>query len=143
VPPLRERLEDIPPLSWTFLKEFGERMGKKIPTVPKKTMEALQRYPWPGNIRELRNVIEHAVIISTGSVLQVQLPQDQQGAPSGMLTLEESERQYITKALATTNWRIKGPLGAAQLLGLEPSTLYGKMKKLGIPNRKEKDQIQT
>lgn len=141
VPPLRERLEDIAPLVWAFLKEFGEKMGKKIPRVPKKTMEALQQYPWPGNIRELRNVIEQAVIISSGEVLQVRLPQGSPGAPTKILTLEESERQLITKALEKTNWRVKGPNGAAKLLGLQPSTLYGKMKKLGIPNRGEKDHI--
>ncbi|MGH7491074.1 MAG: sigma 54-interacting transcriptional regulator [bacterium] len=138
VPPLRERLEDIPPLVWAFIKEFGEKMGKKNPTVQKRTMEALQHYPWPGNIRELRNVIEHAVIVSTGRVLQVRLPQNGHGVSARILTLDESERQHITEILEMTNWRIKGQKGAAMLLGLEPSTLYGKMKKLGIPNREKK-----
>jgi transcriptional regulator with GAF, ATPase, and Fis domain len=143
VPPLRERPEDIPPLIWAFLREFGEKMGKKIPTVPKKIMAALQQYRWPGNIRELRNVIEHAVIVSSGDVLQVRLPQDPPRGSDKVVTLQEVERQHIIKVLESTNGRIKGPLGAARLLGLEPSTLYGKMSKLGIPLRREKDHIQT
>jgi transcriptional regulator with GAF, ATPase, and Fis domain len=143
VPPLRERPEDVPPLIWAFLREFGEKMGKKIPTVTKKTMAALQQYHWPGNIRELRNVIEHAVIISSGDVLQVRLPQDPPRGSDKVVTLQEVERQHIIRVLETTNGRIKGALGAARLLGLEPSTLYGKMSKLEIPLRKEKDHIQT
>ncbi|MGH7492602.1 MAG: sigma-54-dependent Fis family transcriptional regulator [bacterium] len=143
VPPLRERPEDIPVLVWAFLKEFGERMGKKTPTVPKNTMAALQQYRWPGNIRELRNIIEHAVIISSGDVLQVQFPQEILSSPDKLLALADIERQHIIKILEMTKWRIKGPHGAAKLLGLEPSTLYGKMSKLGIPYRRKKDHIPT
>ena len=142
-PPLRERLDDIPLLVWTFANEFAEKMGKKIQTVPKKTMEALQRYHWPGNVRELRNVIEHAVIISTSDMLKVKLPQDPRGVTSRILTLKDAERQHITKVLDRTNWRIKGPHGAAELLGLKPSTLYTKMNKLGIPTSRNKDAIPT
>ncbi len=143
VPPLRERLDDIPLLVWTFVNEFAEKMGKKIQTVPKRTMEALQRYHWPGNARELRNVIEHAVIISTSDILKVKLPQDPRGVTSRILTLKDAERQHITKVLERTNWRIKGPHGAAELLGLKPSTLYTKMTKLGIPTSRNKDAIPT
>ena len=74
IPPLRERIEDIPLLTWAFVNEFTEKMGKKIQMINRKTMEALQRYPWPGNVRELRNVIERAVIVSSGGILQVQIP---------------------------------------------------------------------
>ena len=143
VPPLRERPDDIPLLVWTFVNEFAEKMGKKIQTVPKRTMESLQRYHWPGNVRELRNVIEHAVIISAGDKLKVKLPQDPQGVTSKILTLNDAERQHITKVLDSTNRRIKGPHGAAELLGLKPSTLYTKMNKLGIPTSRNKDAIPT
>jgi DNA-binding NtrC family response regulator len=143
VPPLQERLDDIPLLVWTFVNEFAEKMGKKIQTVPKRTMKAFQRYHWPGNVRELRNVIEHAVIISTSDILKVKLPQDPRGATSRILTLKDAERQHITKVLDRTNWRIKGPHGAAELLGLKPSTLYTKMNKLGIPTSRNKGAIPT
>jgi len=143
VPPLRERLDDIPLLVWTFANEFAEKMGKKIQTVPKRTMEALQRYHWPGNVRELQNVIEHAVIVSTSDILKVKLPQDPRGVTSRILTIEDAEHQHITKVLDRTNWRIKGPHGAAELLGLKPSTLYTKMNKLAIPTSRNKDAIPT
>jgi len=143
VPPLRERLNDIPLLVWTFANEFAGKMDKKIQTVPKSTMEALQRYHWPGNVRELRNVIEHAVIVSTSDMLKVKLPQDPRGVTSRILTLKDAERQHITKVLERTNWRIKGPHGAAELLGLKPSTLYTRMNKLGIPTGRNKDAIPT
>jgi len=143
VPPLRERLDDIPMLVWTFANEFAEKMGKKIQTVPKRTMEAFQRYHWPGNVRELRNVIENAVIISTSDILKVKLPQDPRGVTSPILTLKDAERQHITKVLERTNWRIKGPHGAAELLGLKPSTLYTRMNKLGIPTGRNKDAMPT
>ena len=143
VPPLRERLDDIPLLVQTFVNEFAEKLGKKIQTVPKRTMEALQRYNWPGNVRELRNVIEHAVIINTSDVLKLRLPQNPRSVTSRILTLKDTERQHITKVLDRTNWRIKGPHGAAELLGLKPSTLYTKMNKLGIPTRRNKDAIPT
>ncbi|MBA7625974.1 Anaerobic nitric oxide reductase transcription regulator NorR [subsurface metagenome] len=142
-PPLRERPDDIPLLVSIFANKFAEKMGKQIQTVPKRTMEALQRYHWPGNVRELRNVIEHAVIISTSDILKVKLPQDPRGVTSRILTLEDAERQHITKVLERTNWRIKGPHGAAELLGLKPSTLYTKMNKLGIPTSRNKDAIPT
>jgi transcriptional regulator with GAF, ATPase, and Fis domain len=132
VPPLRERTEDIPVLVWTFLEEFSTRMGKKITQVPRKTMDALLRHPWPGNVRELRNVIEHAAILTTGDTLRV--PMLDEAAPVGAppLTLADSERELILRALASTGWRIKGPKGAATALGLNPSTLYSRMKKLGV-----------
>jgi transcriptional regulator with GAF, ATPase, and Fis domain len=132
VPPLRERVEDIPLLVWTFVEELSSRMGKTITQVPRRTMDALQRHPWPGNVRELRNVIEHAAILTTGETLRV--PQLDDAVPAGAPTptLADSERELILRALETARWRIKGPRGAAAALGLHPSTLYNRMKKLGI-----------
>jgi formate hydrogenlyase transcriptional activator len=132
VPPLRERAEDIPLLVWTFLEEFSSRMGKKITQVPRKTMEALQRQPWPGNVRELKNVLEHAAILTTGDTLRLPMLEDAAPVGAPQPTLAESERELIRRALEKTNWRIKGPKGAAAALGLNPSTLYSRMKKLGI-----------
>jgi formate hydrogenlyase transcriptional activator len=134
VPPLRERTEDIPVLVWTFLEEFSTRMGKRITQVPRKTMEALQRYSWPGNVRELRNVIEHSAIVTAGDTLKVPMLDDTVAASAAAppTTLADSERELILRALASTGWRIKGPKGAAAALGLNPSTLYSRMKKLGI-----------
>jgi formate hydrogenlyase transcriptional activator len=142
-PPLRERTEDIPLLVWNFVNEFAEKMNKEIHHISHRSMDALQAYHWPGNIRELRNVIEHAVIISTKKELQISLPAQMEAAASGWQTLEENEYGYITRVLEKTNWRIKGKSGAAALLGLKPSTLYAKMNKLAIPTKRIKDQIET
>jgi formate hydrogenlyase transcriptional activator len=103
-------------------------------------MEMLQRHPWPGNVRELRNVIEHSTIITTGDTLRV--PMLEQVPPEALRvqTLADTERDQITKALEKTGWRIKGAKGAATVLGLNPSTLYGRMRKLGIPNHRRKGE---
>jgi formate hydrogenlyase transcriptional activator len=139
VPPLRERTEDIPLLVWTFLEEFSSRMGKKITQVPRKTMDALMRHPWPGNVRELRNVIEHAAILTTGETLMVpRLGDDSPGAALPQ-TLADLERHHILRTLDATGWRIKGPNGAAGVLGLNPATLYSRMKKLGIKSRRDSE----
>jgi len=132
IPPLRDRPEDIPPLLWTFVSKFNEAMGKRIETVSLKSIEALQRYSWPGNVRELRNVIERAMITSTGRTLTIDGPRNSNGRAYFERTFKESERQYITDILKKTSWRIRGGNGAAELLGLNPSTLYSRMKKLGI-----------
>jgi len=132
VPPLRERREDIPQLVWEFVTEFGERMGKKIRRISTRDMEALMAYPWPGNVRELRNVIEHALIISNGDTLQLHRNDLFQHQGGGPLTLVEVERRHIVSVLKSTNGRIKGSGGAAELLGLNPSTLYFRIRKLGI-----------
>ncbi len=139
VPPLRERAEDTPLLVWAFLGQFSSRMGKKITQVPRKTMQALQIHPWPGNVRELRNVIEHGVIVTSGDTLRVPMLVEPSSAARKVQTLADSEREHILKSLERTAWRIKGPKGAAALLGLKPSTLYGRMQKLGILNRRQKD----
>ena len=140
VPALRERPEDIPLLVWAFLEEFCSRMGKKITQVSRKTMEALQRHPWPGNVRQLRNVIEHGAIIATGHTLIVPMLDDipMEGALPGQ-SLAETEREHIMKTLERTGWRIKGAKGAAEILGIKPSTLYTRMQKLGIPGRRQKE----
>jgi transcriptional regulator with GAF, ATPase, and Fis domain len=138
VPPLREHREDIPLLVHSFLNEFSGKLGNKIHIVPESTMEMLKQYQWPGNVRELRNVIEQAVIISDGNILQVNLPKSLSGSINEMVTLEKAERQHIIRALEKTGWRIKGRIGAAELLGLKPSTLYAKMEKLGIPTNRDK-----
>jgi formate hydrogenlyase transcriptional activator len=135
VPPLRERAEDIPLLVWTFLEEFSSRMGKKITQVPRKTMDALQRHPWPGNVRELKNVLEHGAILTTGDTLRVPMLNDAAPVGAPQQTLADSERELILRALESTGWRIKGPAGAAASLGLNPSTLYSRMKKLGVRSR--------
>ena len=131
IPPLRERREDIPVLVWTFVREFSEKMGKRIESIPEKTMEVLSSHSWPGNVRALRNTIERAMILSTATTLQVEL----MGAVSGDEELtedDEAERTRITRALEATGWRIRGIGGAAEQVGLKPTTLEYRMKRLGI-----------
>lgn len=132
VPPLRQRREDIPPLVWLFVKEFGEKMGKRIESIPRKDIEALQRYPWPGNIRELRNVVERAMILSTGITLRIEVPGATNSTTSHSRTLADMERKHILEVLQTTGWRVRGKNGAAGILGLKPTTLEARMSKLGI-----------
>jgi transcriptional regulator with GAF, ATPase, and Fis domain len=143
VPPLRERIEDIPLLVWTFVNEFCEKMGKQVHKIAKRDMEALQHYSWPGNIRELRNVIEHAVIVSSGGTLEMHLPQDVRKGISWARTLEDVECQHIMEVLRHTGGRIKGETGAARILGMIPSTLNSRIKKLGIRFRDEKGEISS
>ena len=133
IPPLRERPEDIPLLVWALVKEFQESMGRNIERISEITMKSITSYGWPGNVRELRNVIERAMIVSTGRSLDVTLPKKdthRKGGPGE--TLEEVERGHIMAVLSGTRWRITGKGGAAEILGLERTTLYSKMKKLGI-----------
>ncbi len=140
VPALRERAEDIPLLVWAFLDEFCSRMGKKITQVSRKTMEALQRHPWPGNVRQLRNVIEHGAILTTGHTLIVPMVDDTAtGTTMPGQSLAEIEYEHIIRTLERTDWRIKGSKGAADILGVKPSTLYTRMQKLGIPGRRQKE----
>lgn len=141
IPPLRERIDDIPLLVFAFLEEFSTRMGKKITRVPHKAMERLQQHSWPGNIRELRNAIEHSVILTSADTLKLTVLGEAPTRESEPVTLAEAEREHIVKALEGTHWRIKGPHGAAQRLGLQPSTLYSRMQKLGIPHRRQKDEL--
>jgi formate hydrogenlyase transcriptional activator len=147
VPPLRERREDIPLLVRHFVQQFSRRMNRNIETISSESMNTLVRYDWPGNIRELQNVIERAVIVSTGPVLKVPLDELRTQVPSaealngdgasgdagtmrGML--EEAERKQILAALKQARWVVAGPNGAAALLGMKRSTLQAHMQRLGI-----------
>ena len=137
VPALRERTEDIPFLIRHFAQHFARLMKKQIDTISSDTMNALCRYVWPGNIRELQNVIERAVILSPGRELRI-APGDlkprlvENGQANGLLTLEEMERRYILSVLEQTNWVFAGPNGAAARLGIKRPTLQFRMRKLGI-----------
>jgi transcriptional regulator with GAF, ATPase, and Fis domain len=130
VPPIRDRREDIPLLVSAFCHEFSERMGKNIKSISRRSIEALQKYSWPGNVRELRNVIERAMIQTQGRTLHVEAPSQQTGGKTR--TLAEAERQHIISVLERTGWRVRGHGGAAETLGLKPTTLDARMKKLGI-----------
>jgi transcriptional regulator with GAF, ATPase, and Fis domain len=162
VPPLRERASDIPLLATFFAQQFGKKMGKQIVQITDDVMRRLASYPWPGNIRELQNVIERAVILSPSRTLmlaeELRAPADLVGrvaprAPSsdmpdpgahgvtrpttksersGNGSLEEVERRHIESVLNQTNWMIEGERGAAKILNLNPSTLRSRMQKLGI-----------
>jgi PAS domain S-box-containing protein len=146
VPPLRERKEDIAPLVMHFVKQLNTKLGKQIESIPQRSLDALTGYPWPGNIRELRNVLERAAIITRGTTLQLLdsleserldrtgknggRPND--GPPHSSLTLEECERALILRTLERTGGRIEGSSGAANILAINPSTLRSRMRKLGI-----------
>src|SRR5208282_3081912 len=137
IPPLRERPEDIPLLVGHFMEQASRRMNKMVDSIPSGTMEALTQYRWPGNIRELENVIERAVILSTGSVLQVPIRALHSRIAPGqgserLETLADVEREHIRATLKETRWVLSGPRGAATRLGMKRSTLYFRMKKLGI-----------
>jgi DNA-binding NtrC family response regulator len=135
VPPLRERREDIPLLSWTFVKEFSNSMGKPVDEIAEESMAALQAYHWPGNIRELRNIIERAMILNQGSMLSIKLAHAvlRPVAVTAMAgSLDEAERTIILQALKQCNWRIRGSTGAAALLDIKPTTLESRIKKLEL-----------
>jgi PAS domain S-box-containing protein len=137
VPPLRDRREDIPLLAHHFLREFATRMGRQIDRFDGEALDRLTSYAWPGNVRELANVLERAVILCDGRVLQgrhVNLPvPTPRAADQDLVSLEEAERRHILKALQKTGGVLAGPKGAATLLGLNRSTLWSRMRKLGIP----------
>ena len=132
VPPLRERAEDIPALVWHFLKELGERMGRNVEEVKTSTMRAFQQYSWPGNIRELRNVIERNLILNPGPTFYVEAEEFDQRPNPTMRRLHDMEEEYFRKILETTKWRVRGNGGAAEILGLKPTTLEARLKKLNI-----------
>ncbi|MER2555901.1 MAG: sigma-54-dependent Fis family transcriptional regulator [Candidatus Competibacter denitrificans] len=140
-PALRSRREDIPLLVRHFVQKYAASLGKSIDTVPLATLARLQAYSWPGNVRELQHVIERAVIISRSSTLEfgdwLREPTAEAGPGKvSVLTLEEMEYEHILKALETTSWRVSGEHGAARLLGLKPTTLEARMKKLGIERKR-------
>jgi transcriptional regulator with GAF, ATPase, and Fis domain len=135
VPALRDRIDDIPSLVWLFVDEFSRTFGKTIESIPRKDMEALQHYAWPGNIRELRNVVERAMIITTSKRLSIALPSRSEGTgpvAKRSLKMADVEKEHVRSVLETTGWRIRGNGGAAELLGLQPTTLETRMIKLGL-----------
>lgn len=132
VPPLRDRIEDIPLLVWKLVKDFNVKMGRSIESIPPVTMQKIKDYPWPGNVRELRNVIERAMILSTDRTLNLELPALGGGTESRPSTLKDLECKHILQVLDRVHWRISGKGGAAEILGLVPTTLHSRMKKLGI-----------
>jgi formate hydrogenlyase transcriptional activator len=150
IPPLRERREDVPLLVRYFVQSFSRRLNKTVQYVPADAMDALVNYSWPGNIRELENLIERAVLLSPGKELRVPLSElkatlvangnvtadlsllSPATASIPITTLEEAERQHILRALRQTEWRIAGPKGAAAILGMKRTTLQARMRKLGV-----------
>ena len=134
MPPLREHVDDIPLLAEHYIKKISKRLGKTIEVVPVSVMNALQNYHWPGNIRELENVLERAVINSSGPKLRLvdELKQPFKGLGSGKKTLEAIERDYIIQILEQTQWKVSGNNSASEILDLDRSTLRARMRKLGI-----------
>jgi transcriptional regulator with GAF, ATPase, and Fis domain len=140
LPALRERAEDIPLLAQYFLEKFSRQLRKPVEPISKSVMRVLQDHHWPGNIRELENVIQRAIILSSGGSIStndvcLSTLTDPVGAmtpPTGETTLQSVERDHILRILASTSWRIEGPRGAARALGLKPSTLRSRLQKLSI-----------
>ena len=137
VPPLRQRVEDIPKLVWHFTDHYARRMNKEIDEIPSETMEALVRYRWPGNVRELQNFIERAVILSPHTVLRAPISEFEpfsvhKESNLSMTGLEEVERDHILRALEASNWVVGGRNGAAERLGMKRTSLVYKMRKLRI-----------
>jgi formate hydrogenlyase transcriptional activator len=138
LPALRERREDIPTLVRYFVQEFATRMRRNIEAIPAEVMETLVNYSWPGNIRELRNIIERSVILTSGKRLTIpksDLHESRPAAPAPVLTMDDAERRHILDALDASNWVVGGPGGAASMLGMKRSTLQSRMQKLGIVRR--------
>jgi formate hydrogenlyase transcriptional activator len=140
LPTLRERKPDVPLLAKHFATDFARRMGKSVQAIDARAMERLTTYEWPGNVRELANVLERAVILCDGAVILEEhlgvIGHHRTEAEAGFPTLEEMERQHIIRALAQTGGVLAGPQGAARLLGMRRSTVWSRMKKLGIPGRR-------
>ena len=139
LPPLRERVQDIVPLTEFFVAKFAARLNKTIDSIPDEVVEVLKAHDWPGNIRELQNFIERAVLFSPGSVLRLPLDLKQtmkQNSESASRTLADADREHILETLRQSNWMIGGQDGAANRLGLPRTTLIYKMRKLGIETRR-------
>jgi formate hydrogenlyase transcriptional activator len=136
IPPLRERKKDIPLLVEWIVQQSGKKLGRKIEKISNAAIEALRNYNWPGNIRELENVITRALITTSGKILQIESFKEIQNLPpiatESCMTLAEIEGEHILKTLQKTGWKIQGPKGAAETLGLKPTTLRDRMKKRGI-----------
>jgi DNA-binding NtrC family response regulator len=129
---LRERTEDLPALVAHFVDTFNRRLGKQIETIPQRTLDALTEYGWPGNVRELENRVHRAVIISEGKELLLDAPEIGGGPRPETTALADVERRHIRHMLTSCHWKIEGKGGAAERLGIHPSTLRSRMKRLGI-----------
>ena len=141
VPPLRHRVDDIPLLIWRFVGELSERFGKQIEEISRENMAALQAYSWPGNIRELRNSVERAMILAKTARLTIVVPRTAGGPAMQSTRLEDVEKAHIRTVLESVGWRIRGTNGAADRLGLRPTTLETRMAKLGIRRPKPSFQL--
>ncbi|MGC1451012.1 MAG: sigma 54-interacting transcriptional regulator [Candidatus Sulfotelmatobacter sp.] len=135
MPPLRERREDIPLLIQSFVSEFAQSFGKHIESIDKASIDSLQRYTWPGNVREVRNTVERAMILANGPRLYISAPSASPNDAPPSLFLMDAERDHLTNVLDMTGWRIRGKGGAAEILGLKPTTLESMMVRLGITRR--------
>ncbi len=140
VPPLRERRSDIPLLVWSIVQELSTGMNKAVETIRKEEMERLQRYDWPGNVRELRNVVERALILCTGPTLLIEVPSTPTSQVQAVQTMDEVQRRHILNALESADGRIRGAGGAAELLGMKPTTLRSRMQRLGLDPRRVRDE---
>jgi PAS domain S-box-containing protein len=136
LPPLRERRDDIPLLVWAAVEEFSAAMHRSVQSIRREDMERLQRYDWPGNVRELRNVVERAMILCPGPVLRIAPPAAAVPVDDVVMSLDDAQRRQIEKALGAADGRISGPGGAAELLGVKPTTLRSKMQNLGLDPRR-------
>jgi transcriptional regulator with GAF, ATPase, and Fis domain len=134
LPPLRERVDDIPLLVQYYMDSFSKKQGKHITSIPARVIHVLQNYNWPGNVRELTNIIERAVISTSGSKLQLaeELKQHNEMETEEFKSFHDMERDYIIKVLEKTYWKVSGTNSAAEILGLDRSTLRNKIKKLDI-----------
>ncbi len=132
LPPLRNRPEDLAPLTRHFVAKYGAKLGRPLLKVPSEVIDTLARYPWPGNVRELQNVIERAVILCQGDTLEVAPISESVREAGAEIRLEDVERSHILKILERTRWKVSGEGGAAHILGLKPTTLSSRMKKLGL-----------
>jgi transcriptional regulator with GAF, ATPase, and Fis domain len=139
-PPLRNRKEDIPLLVKHFVKKYESKMGREIKNIPDKVIDALMLYDWPGNIRELENMVERALILSVGSTLEygdwIPSVKNSDTSQTKLLKMEDVEKDHIISVLNQTNWKVSGEKGAAKILGLNPTTLESRMKKLEIKRAK-------
>jgi formate hydrogenlyase transcriptional activator len=135
LPPLRERYDDIPALTWHILNDLGGRMGRQIRGIHPSTMESFRRYSWPGNVRELRNVIERNLILSAETIFRAEIADAEELGDSKIRRLDEMELNHLKSVLLATRWRVRGQGGAAEILGLKPTTLEARMKKMGLNRR--------
>jgi len=139
VPPLRERRGDVPLLVWSIVHELSGNMNKAVESIRREDIERLQRYAWSGNVRELRNVVERALILCNGSTLRIELPAAPLSEDDAVLSMDEVQRRHIVKVLGITGGRIRGDGGAAELMDLKPTTLRSRMQRLGLDPRQRRD----